>query len=81
MFGRPTSWVKSGTGGVSTWESIDPTLNGIWWRLAAGTDYKDTALLLVKDQANHWSWEPRFAMTLMDFQTALAFVNAKFTRV
>src|SRR5690349_8943687 len=57
-------WVKSGTGGVSTWEAVDPTLSGKWWRLPAGTSYDDTALVLVQDlvQVDHWSWEPRFDM-------------------
>jgi hypothetical protein len=75
------SWAKSGTGGLSTWEVIDPTLSGPWWCLAAGTDYKDTPLLVVNDQPNHWSWEPRFDMELADFQAALAVVSAKFTRM
>ncbi|MGO8916520.1 MAG: hypothetical protein ACLQJR_11500 [Stellaceae bacterium] len=74
-------WVKSGTGGMSTWDAIDPTLNGPWWRLPAGTDYNDIALVLVNDQGNHWSWEPRFDMELAAYQNALAAVNMKFIRV
>jgi hypothetical protein len=74
-------WVKNGTGGVSTWGAIDPTLNGIWWRLPAGTDYDDLLLVLVNDHAHHWSWNPRFDMELSIYRAALAAANAKFLRV
>jgi hypothetical protein len=37
-------YVTARSGGVSTYETKDPTLNGTWHRLAAGSDYDDNAL-------------------------------------
>lgn len=74
-------WVRAGTGGVSTWDAVDRSLNGPWWRLPAGSTYNDTALVLVNDHANHWSWQPRFDMARATYEAALAAVNANFIRV
>lgn len=76
-------WVKAGTGGVSTLEAPDPGLNGIWWRLPAGTPYPDNVLIVVNDipAVGHWSWEPAYDMLLDDFLTVLRGFNALFTRV
>ena len=51
-------WVSAGSSGVSTFDSKDPTVTGIWWRLPAGSDYDDSLLYVWNDMANHWSWEP-----------------------
>ncbi|MGH6988811.1 MAG: hypothetical protein ACREFD_15660 [Stellaceae bacterium] len=82
MFDRGgDKWVKVGTGGVSTWDAVDRSLTGRWWRLPAGTDCDDTRLSLVNDHANHRLWEPAFDMELAMYGHALARVSAKFLRV
>jgi hypothetical protein len=70
--------VQAGSGGMSTMEAPDNTIRGTWWRLAAGTDYNDSLLLVWNDYANHWSWDPAKDMPLSDYMSALADVNSKF---
>jgi hypothetical protein len=74
-------WVKATTGGISTYEKIDPTLNGRWWRLPKGSAYDDRVLAVVNDQGDHWSWEPVHDMPLASYRAALAAVNARFIKV
>ena len=78
-----SDWVKASTGGISTLEAPDAALNGVWWKLPAGTDYPDQALLIINDlpSIGHWSWEPAFDMPLTRFQELLQPFNGKFTRV
>src|SRR5665213_483505 len=70
--------VRARSGGISTHEAIDPTLNGIWWRLPAGTDYNDNVLFLNNDQTGHWSWEPTQDFPVSSYRAALASVNVRF---
>ncbi len=74
-------WVRAGSGGMSTFESPDNAIKGVWWRLPAGTEYNDSLLLVWNDFANHWSWDPAVDMPLSEYISALSDVNVKFVRV
>ncbi len=65
-------WVRGRIGGVSTYESITPTLNGRWWRLPKGSNYDDRLLLLANDEDDHWAWQPSKDMPLADYRAALS---------
>ena len=72
--------VQGRSGGAST---VDAPigLHGVWWRLAAGTQYDDSIIYLWNDYANHWSWEPIRDMPLYVFTAELTAINSKFTLV
>jgi hypothetical protein len=72
-------FVRGRSGGVSTYESKDPTLNGTWHKLDAGSDYDDKTLFLKDDQNGHWDWQPEHDMPMADYKAALAVLNGKFT--
>lgn len=72
------TWVRAGTGGISTSEVPGP-LAGRWWRLDAGYDY-GVLLLVWNDHDHHWSWEPSRDMRLLDFRTALKASHPDFFR-
>ncbi len=75
-------YVAGCSGGVSTFESPNPNLNGIWWELAANSTYDDTILHLVKraedGEDDHWIWEPEHDMPRSRFEAVLASLNGKF---
>ena len=73
-------WVKASSGGVSTWEQIDPSWRGRPWRLPYGAQYPDE-LRLSTDAPGHWLWEPSRDMPLAEYVAALEAVNAQFQRV
>lgn len=73
------TWVRAGTGGISTSQSPGP-IKGKWWRLEAGYDY-GVLLLVWNDHADHWSWEPAKDMRLLDFKDALHSTHPHFVRV
>lgn len=68
-----TTWVKAGTGGISTFDKINLRLNGDhWWKIPAGTEipaglkvtknHKDRALGIT-----HYRIEPIYNMPLPTF--------------
>jgi len=71
-------WVRHGSGGISTYDTIDPTLKGKWWRLPAGSEYDEMVLLIRNDEGDHWAVEPARDMPLGAYRSALAGVNALF---
>ncbi|MCB8874058.1 Tse2 family ADP-ribosyltransferase toxin [Acidisoma silvae] len=70
------TWVKAGTGGIST---FDKPIHGKGrlWHLPAGHDY-GTLLLVWNDHGQHWSWEPTQDMPLDDYKRLLCVSNAAF---
>ena len=63
-------WVKSGTGGISTFDSVNPRLKGTdWWKIPANTKIPD-GLKITKNHTDHalrithYRIEPRFDMLL-----------------
>ena len=73
-------WVRAGTGGMSTYETVGEASKK-WWKLAAGSTYDNTLLLVWNDGPDHWLWEPKRDMLMTAYKAALAVVNLKFTRV
>jgi hypothetical protein len=71
-----TTWVRAGTGGISTFDRPG-TRAGRWWVLRAGYDYGNL-LLVWNDHAHHWSWEPAQDMALATYQGLLAQANLAF---
>ena len=71
-------WVAVRSGGVSTFSTQGFGRN--WWQLPQGYTYPD-ALCVVNDHGNHYSWEPRVAMSLADYVALLAAVNPHFVKV
>ena len=76
---RGETWVRAGTGGIST-SDMPSQLRGTWWRLDAGYDHGEL-LLVWNDHGHHWSWEPSADMSLVTFKAALRATHAAFTRV
>ena len=74
-------YVTGRSGGVSTYDSVDPTLNGKWWELPTGIDYDDKTLFLKDDRNGHWEWQPEHDMPFDEYKAALALLNGKFTLV
>ena len=70
-------WVAARSGGVSTFSMQGFGRN--WWRLPQGYISPD-ALFVVNDHGNHYSWEPRVAMSLADYVALLAAVNPYFVK-
>jgi hypothetical protein len=76
---KGVEFVTGRSGGVSTYVSKDPTLNGTWYSLPAGSDFDDKALFLNDDGSGHWEWQPEHDMPLTAYKAALAALNGKFT--
>jgi hypothetical protein len=74
-------FVSLGSGGVSTFTTIEHELRGKWWKLPLRSSYDDRLLHVWNDFGNHWSWEPCKEMPLSDYLAALTDVNAKFVRI
>ena len=70
------TWVRAGTGGVSTFDTPGP-LRGRWWVLSAGYDY-GPLLIVWNDHGSHWSWEPARDMPLTEYRTLLGAANGAF---
>ena len=71
-------WVAARSGGVSTFSVPVPGRN--WWLLPAGSDYPDE-LLVVNDHGDHYNWEPRVDLSLVDFLALLASVESAFRKI
>lgn len=74
-------YVKARSGGVSTWDSPDPTLGGRWWVMEKDADYDDNLLFLNPDGTGHYAWEPNVDMLVSDYEAILARLNGKFRLV
>lgn len=71
-------WVRSHSGGISTFSSPGPGRN--WWMLPAGFAYADE-ISVVNDHGNHYSWEPNVDMPLADYVDLLEAVESAFTKI
>lgn len=76
------TWVKAGSGGISTFDKINRRLNGDhWWKIPSGTkmpfglkvtkNYKDRALGIT-----HYRIEPRHDMSLAKFISLLTMLTS-----
>jgi hypothetical protein len=74
-------WVRGRSGGISTFDAINPALGGRWWRLPAGAEFDSALLFVWNDYQGHWSWEPALDMPLNTYRAALSAVNARFVGI
>lgn len=77
---RGEMWVKTLSGGISTWDAPDPTWSGKVWRAPAGS-LVPSGLAVWTDGGGHWLWGPAADMRYSDYCQALEDANALFTRV
>ena len=68
-------WVAASSGGISTFSIVGRGKN--WWRLDEGMEIP-TELRVVNDYGNHYLWEPSYAMSLEDYNYALAAIGDLF---
>jgi len=61
-------WVRAGTGGISTFSDRPSGRN--CWLLVSGSPIP-VDLTVINDHGDHWSWAPRFDMTLDDYKNEL----------
>jgi hypothetical protein len=71
-------WVKSRSGGISTFSSPSNQKNE--WKLSKGASYPD-GLFLNNDKGTHWQWEPSSDMSLDDYTRLLQQVGNKFLKI
>ena len=71
-------YVLPKTGGIST-STTATGLSAPVWKAAKGTIYPDTVRVW-NDSPGHWAWEPATKMTLADFTSIMASMNAKFVK-
>lgn len=68
-------YVLPNSGGISTFSSSAGVSTTVW-KIPKGTVYPDT-IKVWNDTPGHWAWEPASKMTLANFTSIMASMNAK----